>query len=252
MASFSYWNNYKIQNPAKAAEIESLGLNFSFLPDKEVKEKIFALETTARDSNCSISELKDKVFAPLKGKIEEGDYLYLMEFYDKKTFSEAEKYNIERANTIWMIVEGWILEKVEEIERKYSYLPPRSKKDPQTLLIQFRLEGSNEFGIHRKMHIYLKKYPLTKRNRDYVKIIEDMLDGYLESQIKPYANNEKNKDNSTLFNLALSSLAYMSCDKLKKEIDDLDALIKECNDHDVSFYAELDLASDRIVSKYSI
>jgi len=79
-----------------------------------------------------------------------------------------------------------------------------------------------------------------------------MLDGYLESQIKPYANNEKNKDNSTLFNLALSSLAYMSCDKLKKEIDDLDALIKECNDHDVSFYAELDLASDRIVSKYSI
>ena len=94
MASFSYWNNYKIQNPAKAAEIESLGLNFSFLPDKEVKEKIFALETTARDSNCSISELKDKVFAPLKGKIEEGDYLYLMEFYDKKTFSEAEKYNI--------------------------------------------------------------------------------------------------------------------------------------------------------------
>ena len=40
MASFSYWNNYKIQNPAKAAEIESLGLNFSFLPDKEVKEKI--------------------------------------------------------------------------------------------------------------------------------------------------------------------------------------------------------------------
>ena len=38
----------------------------------------------------------------------------------------------------------------------------------------------------------------------------------------------------------------------KKEIDDLDALIKECNDHDVSFYAELDLASDRIVSKYSI
>jgi len=153
---FSYWNNYKIQNPAKAAEIESLGLNFSFLPDKEVKEKIFALETTARDSNCSISELKDKVFAPLKGKIEEGDYLYLMEFYDKKTFSEAEKYNIERANTIWMIVEGWILEKVEEIERKYSYLPPRSKKDPQTLLIQFRLEGSNEFGIHRKMHIYLK------------------------------------------------------------------------------------------------
>lgn len=53
----SYWENYKFENPTKAAEIQSLGLDFSKLPNKEVKEKIFALETTAKDSFCKILQL---------------------------------------------------------------------------------------------------------------------------------------------------------------------------------------------------
>ena len=53
----SYWENYKFENPTKAVEIQSLGLDFSKLPNKEAKEKIFALETTAKDSFCKILQL---------------------------------------------------------------------------------------------------------------------------------------------------------------------------------------------------
>lgn len=245
----SYWDIYKQENPTKAAEIESLGLNFSDLPDNEVKEKVFALETTAYDTKCSISELKQKVFKQWEGKVEEGHYLYLMEYYDKKTFGEAEKYNIERTNTIWMIVEGWMLEKAQEIERKYSHIPPRSKKDPMTLFMQFSLEDENEFSILRKTHIYLKNYPMITENREYVKLIEEIFDKYLDSYLQPLARNEKNKGNAQLFNATIGVQAFMAGEEIKKEYKNL---IEECNGHDVSFYAELDNAIERAKAKYSI
>ena len=241
----SFWEGYKQENPTKAAEIEILGLDFSNLPDKEVKEKVFALETTAIDTNCSISELKQIVLQQWEGKIEEGDYLYLIEYYDKKTFAEAEKYDIERTNTIWMMVEGWILEKVQEIERKYAYLPPRSNKDPKTLLIQFSLENSNEFSIQRKMHIYLKNFPMTTDFREYVTIIETIFDRHIESYIIPLADSKK--ENISLYNMAIRMQIIMACDEIKTKYKEL---IEECNDHDVSFYAELDIAQDRAFSKY--
>lgn len=246
----TYWETYKLKNPEKALEIESLGLDFRKLPDKEVQEKIFAIETTAKDTPCSISEMKKVLFAQYEGKIEEGDYLYLMEYYDKKTFSEAKTYNIERNNTIWMIVEGWILERVEEIEKKYSSLPPRSKKDPMTLLMQFQLEDSNEFSILRKTHIYLKNYPMTNKSKEYVKLIKDIFDKHLDAYIKPFAENEDNKKNPALFNALISSQAYMACEKIKEDYEK--KLVNECNEHDVSFYAELDIATDRAIQKYSI
>ncbi len=242
----TYWETYKTQNPKKAEEIESLGLEFSKLPDKEVEEKVFALETTAHDSSCSISELKKILFAHEK---DESYYLYMMEYFDKKTFKEAEKYNIERTNTIWMIIEGWILEKVEEIEKKYAGLPPRSKKDPITLLMQFQLEDPNEFSVLRKTHIYLKNYPMLEINKRYVGKIESVFDKYLNAYIKPIAENNDNKKNPFLFNILVRSQGHIACEKIK---EDGKELIMECNNHDISFYAELDLAFDRAIVKYSI
>ena len=245
----SYWDNYKYKNPTKAAEIEFLGLDFSNLPDKEVKEKIFALETTAHDTECSISELKHIVLQQWEGKAEEGDYLYLMEYYDKKTFGEAEKYNIERTNTIWMIVEDWMMEKAQEIERKYSHMPPRSKNDPMTLFMQFSLEDDNEFSILRKAHIYLKKYPMTTKNKEYVKLVEKLFDRDIDAYLQPLAANEENKEDASLFNAAIGMQAFMTGEEIKKKYKDM---IEECNRHDVSFYAEIDLAIERAKAKYSI
>ena len=106
----TYWNKYKQDYPQKASEIESLGLDFSKLPDKEVKEKVFALETTAKDSQCEISQIKELLFAQWDGKFEDGEYIYLIDFLDEKTYEESKKYNIERTNTIWYIAEGWVLD----------------------------------------------------------------------------------------------------------------------------------------------
>lgn len=243
------WEIYKTRNPKKAEEIESLGLDFSKLPDKEVEEKVFSLETTAHDTSCSISELKIILFAQYEGRIDEGNYLYLMEYYDKKTFKEAEIYNIDRTNTIWMIVEGWMLEKAEEIEKKYAGCPPRSKKDPITLLMQFQLEDPNEFSVLRKTHIYLKNYPMTEANKRYVGKIESIFDKYFNAYIKPVVENEDYKKNPFLFNLLIKSQGQKACEKIK---EDGKELIEECNYHDVSFYAELDIAFDRAMAKYSI
>lgn len=249
----TYWEIYKTQNPKNAEEIESLGLDFSKLPDKEVKEKVFALETTAHDSSCSISELKKIIFAHYDGKNDESIYLYLMEHFDKKTFKEAELYNIERTNTIWMIFEGWIMEKVEEIEKKYAGLPPRSKRDPITLLMQFQLEDPNEFSVLRKTHIYLKNYPMTENNKRYVGKIESVFDKYLNAYIKPFAENDDNKKTPSLFNALVRSQGHIACEKVKEDVEeDGQGLIMECNNHDVSFYAELDIAFDRAMAKYSI
>ena len=249
----TYWEIYKTQNPRKAEEIESLGLDFSKLPDKEVEEKVFSLETTAHDTSCSISELKKILFAQYEGRIDEGNYLYLMEYYDKKTFKEAEIYNIDRTNTIWMIVEGWMLEKVEEIEKKYAGRPPRSKKDPITLLMQFQLEDPNEFSVLRKTHIYLKNYPMTENNKKYVEKIESLFDKYLNAYVKPFAENDDNKKNPSLFNSLVRSQGHIACEKVKEDVEeDGQGLIMECNNHDISFYAELDIAFDRVTAKYTI
>ncbi len=246
----SYWEYYKQENPTKAAEIESLGIDFTCVPDNNVKEKIFSLETTAIDTECTISELKKVFFQQYDGKIEEGDWLYLMEYYDKKTFDEAKIYNIDRTNTIWMIVERWILDRVEEIERKYALLPPRSKKDARSLLLQFNLENNNEFSVFRKKHIYLNNYPMTSKNKEYVKLIGDAFDNIFKAKIKPLADNDNNKNDAYLLNYAIGMQAFMTCEMIKKEYKD--ELIDECNGHDVSFYEELDIASDRAIAKYSI
>lgn len=245
----SYWECYKQKNPTKAAEIESLGLDFTYMPDNDVKEKIFSLETTAIDSECTISELKKLFFQQYDGKIEEGGWLYLMEYYDKKTFDEANTLNIYRTNTIWMIVERWILDRVEEIERKYASMPPRSKKDARSLILQFNLENNNEFSVFRKKHIYLNNYPMTTINKEYVKYLAETFDIIFKAKLKPLADNDDKKD-ASLYNYAISMQAFMTSMMIKKEYKD--ELIEECNGHDVSFYEELDIASDRAIAKYSI
>lgn len=245
----TYWDKYKKDYPQKASEIVSLGLDFSKLPDKEVKEKVFAIETTAKDSQCEISQIRDLLFAQWDGKFEEGEYIYLIDFLDEKTFDESEKYNIERTNTIWYIAEGWVLDKVHDIEKKYTSLSPRIKKDSISALMQFELEDSDKFSILRKIHIYLNNYPMTSKNQKYTEVIQDLFAKYMDEYIKPLADNEENKKSPSLFNFAIQCQAHMASVKIKEECKNL---IQECNQHDVSFYTELDIAVDEALKKYSM
>lgn len=254
----SFWEKYRYEKPQFASEIISLGLDFSSISDNDAKERCFALETTAKDSNCSICELKEKVMKELI-KIDDQHFILLLDFFEQRKPTEAVKYHIAPQNTIWAIVQEWILEKVEEIEQKYAHLPSRSTQDFQTLFMYFKMESSDEVLSIKKTHIYKKKYPMTDENKKYVSLIENIMDSYFEHFIRPFASNPENHKNPDLFNLLLSSQVWMYSDKLINKDEDVkdvfvidNGLIEECNSHNVSIYAELYLAGERIKNKYKI
>lgn len=246
---FSFWEQYQKDYPEKAEEIQALGLDFSKDKDLDVKEKVFALETTANDSKCSISSLKELLFTHYDGKVEECDYILLLEWMDNQTYKEAEKYNINRFNTFPQIANGWILDKVLEIEKRYSHKTPRIQKDPKEAIIQFHMEDRNEWSVLRKSHIYLKNYPIHPNNQKYIEKLSKNLESVIEDAIRSFVDSEDCRKNPQLFNALLPMQIYMKTEAIRNDCDDL---IKECNDHDVSFYLELEIAEQKVISRYRL
>lgn len=248
----SYWEQYKREKPGFAAQIMALGLDFSEMADNDVREKCFALETTANDSNCSIADLKDAIMSQVMNNITEWDdsmYLLLLETWNDASKTEAKKYNLAPKNTIFGIAQEWVMERIFAVEKKRTNLRPRTTKPLQTLLLQFELESSEPILSLIKTHIYTKNFPMTPRNERYSKSLEEDLDYYFENRIGPFASNPNNRKNPQLYKLMLSSQVFMHSDKLKNS-DDIDDIISECNEHYLSFYAEIDLAAKRIEDKY--
>lgn len=248
----TYWEQYKREKPGFAAQIMALGLDFSDLSDNDVREKCLSLERTAKDSNCSIADLKDGLMNEVMEHFPDWDdslYLLLLEEWNNASKDEANKYNIAPKNAFLGIAQEWVMERIIAIERNRTNLRPRTTKPQQTLLLQFNLESSEPILSLIKTHIYTKNFPMTQRNEKYSKIIENQLDDYFEDCIGPFASNPSNRKNPQLFKMLLSSQIFMYSDQLKNR-DDLDDLIDECNEHYISFYAEIDLAAERIKDKY--
>lgn len=63
---YNSWHEYKQIHPQRAKEIVSLGINLESKSNQDASEWIFAIETTAQDSNCKISELKRKCLDALE------------------------------------------------------------------------------------------------------------------------------------------------------------------------------------------
>ena len=81
----TYWEKYQIDNPEKAREIMSLDIiSFKDVSDDDAREKIKAIELTAKDSNCSISELKDTIKRSFeRTNVKEEEVILLIERFDK-------------------------------------------------------------------------------------------------------------------------------------------------------------------------
>lgn len=253
----TYWQKYQYDNPYNAEQILALGLNFSSLPDSEVREKCYALESFANYVKCSIADLKGKILAVIN-RIEEPYLLYLIDQYEEKKIPEASRCNISPDNTFFAIAQDWIWERVEEVELKYSHIPPITSLDLPQLLPKFGLDGQNMLLIKKKIHIYTKSFPRPQRDKDYVKIIEQLLDTYFERYVGPFASNEELRKNPSLFNMMLPAHVFKYWLKLSdkddeiKDLFNIDAIIEECNGHNVSFYLEMDFAQDRIINKYKM
>lgn len=243
----SYWEQYKASNPNNANEIQSLGVLIANLSDEDAKERIFSLETTARDSCCKIGELKQKTFEHIKSYCTEEYYLLLIESYGKSAITEAKKYNIKLDNTFPVITVEWILEKIKEIENRYSHLSPRTTKNKHELLMTFLLESEDENLLFRKLHIYTSNFPMTEPNLEFLKMIEELFDTHLSIAIQPIYNSLKN-NNSQLNQVAINSKIFMIQKEMEKEYE---SYIEACNNHDISFYVELELAAERAKRKYT-
>lgn len=191
----TYWEQYKISNPQNAKEIESLGLCLDRHSDKDVKEKIFSLQTKAAGSNCRIADLKQNLFDDIETEISEtAEYLYFIEKFGEQAKSEARKYNLDLKNTISIISAEWILEKIKGIESLNSNSYPRTNINPKELMMMFTLESSDENILFRKFHIYTQKFPMTEKNRKYVETIEQLFNKHFDLSLQPFVdklNSEK-------------------------------------------------------------
>lgn len=251
----TYWQTYRQEKPEYANQIISLGLNFYSQPNNDVREKCLSLEAMSREIGCPISNLKNLIIEELN-KIEDPYCLYYIDQFETKKLEAADEYNISPDNTFFAIAQEWMWERVEEIEQRYAHLPPLSSKNVIELIPKFGLESPNKLSIKKKIHIYTKNFPRPQADIDYVKLIERIFDTYFERFVAPFASNSKIRSNPQLFNLMLSAHVFQYWDKLThkddevKDLIDVNGLIQECNRHNVSFYLELDFASERIKNKY--
>lgn len=245
----SLWEKYQIDYPGKAKEIKSLGIDFSKEKDSDVKEKIFSLETTANDSKCSISSLKSEVFSHYEKKnLQEYEYILLLESWDEQSYEEAKKYNIDRNNTFHQFVIAWLLEKVNEIERRYSQEPPRVQKNIKEAILQFNIEDDNEWSVFRKTHLYYKNYPMHPNDKKYIGTLTNALESFIEDSLRSFLNSEDCKSNPQLFNALLPTQIYMKTEEIRND----NGLINECNEHDVSLYLELERIEQNIINRYRL
>lgn len=243
----TYWEKYVNENPDKAKEIMLLGLDFENMPDKDVKEKISVLEMVTKGSKYSISEIKNHAMDYYSTHIQESDYLYLLEKLDKASSETAIKYNVEKRNTLEAMLETWVLEKIEDIEKKYSSLSPRSRKDSKDLLLYFSLESDNDLLTFRKIHIYTLNFPLSLKAKRYLEDFHRAIDEGLSKDVREYTTNSSVNVGKTEFNIALSTLFHKRYNSLTENCQDG---IDECNEHDLSYYTELDIAFERARKKY--
>lgn len=195
---YASWTEYKSKHPERAKAIISLGLNISQKNDIDASEMIFAIETTAHDSKCKISELKKKYYELAeKHNYSDGEWLYLINSLVEVSKSEAAKYNLKIGNTFADVMISFVLDKIKEIEKNHANEPSLTSTDPNTLIMRFMLDSHSEILLLQKMHIYTKNFPLTAYNSKYrenwhnkmISIITDRLTKYEELKNQPSIYN---------------------------------------------------------------
>lgn len=112
---------------------------------------IFAIETTAHDSKCKISELKKKYYELAeKHNYSDGEWLYLINSLVEVSKSEAAKYNLKIGNTFADVMISFVLDKIKEIEKNHANEPSLTSTDPNTLIMRFMLDSHSEILLLQK------------------------------------------------------------------------------------------------------
>ncbi len=165
---YSSWYEYQSKYPLRAKAIRSLGIDLASQSDDDASECIFAIETLAFNSTCKISELKKKFYEGIeKENPTDADWIYVIKEMVDLSNMESTKYNLKVGNTPADILLLFIFDKIKEIEGKYVSSPKITKSDPLTLQMRFMLDSDDGVLMLQKLHIYLRKYPMTEESRKY-------------------------------------------------------------------------------------
>lgn len=246
---YSSWSEYKQKHFQRAKEIRALGIDLSSKSDQDASEWIFAIETTAHDSNCKISELKRKYFEAVEvHNPTDADWIYAINGLVEVSKKESQKYNLKVGNTAADMMLLFIFDKIKEIETKYASSPQLTTSDPLTLQMRFMLDSHDDVLMLQKMHIYLRRYPMTERNRKYRDNWHNHMMEIIEKRVAPYENL---KNQPVVYNLAVSTAIFkLIHDEILKEAPQ--ELINEFNSHLLSFHEEMEIISEKASEKYKI
>ena len=110
---YSSWSEYEQKHFQRAKEIRALGIDLASKSDQDASEWIFAIETTAHDSNCKISELKRKYFEAVEvHNPTDADWLYAINGLVEASKKESQKYNLKVGNTAADMMLLFIFDKI--------------------------------------------------------------------------------------------------------------------------------------------
>lgn len=248
---YASWSEYRLKHAQRAKEIISLGIDLSSKSDQDASEWIFAIETTAHDYHCKISELKRKYFEVAEQQNStDADWIYAINGLVEASRRESQKYNLKIGNTAADMMLLFLFEKINKIEAKYVNLPPLTKSDPLTLQMRFMLDSHDHDDVLllQKLHIYLRKYPMTKRNQKYRENWQEQMMTAIDNRIAPY---EKLKEQAIVYNMAVSTeiFKFIHNEIIKDAPKDL---LNEFNSHLLSFHEEMEIISEKASAKYSV
>lgn len=127
--SSSFWEEYEMDNSDKASQLSLLlGIDFSVLSDKDVREKIGTIERLCNQYKCTIPQLKDECLKDLE-QFPLSFLDHLIEMTDKEKEKESVNFNISKENTACAILVGWMKERKEFLEANNIYNKPQVEEE---------------------------------------------------------------------------------------------------------------------------
>ena len=245
----SFWEDFKVNNPEKASEINMLGIHPEKFSDEDLKELLFAIETESKKLNCSASDLKTRL---LKMANFPGVYkLALLSTYIKKSESESAEYNIHKENAINSLYAKWLLELIDEEEKeRQAWDKPITQDSPTVLLMKFELEGEDEILHLQKLHIYHNCYPRDPFSTTFLWNVQKNFDTVIDKGLQPILVDTSLRIDKVKYNMAIDMQLGMIAESIKN-MDNHD-VIESYNKQYISFYVELDLALKRAEEKYKL
>ncbi len=112
-----FWGYYRLSNPEEAIAIEIMtGEVFSLLSNKDAKEKVASLERLAKNSECSIIDVKDVFIRSFLSSFGSDDEVIRQALRDslREISKEAIRFNIREENTAAYYINNWLSELLQK------------------------------------------------------------------------------------------------------------------------------------------